>query len=83
MKKFNIKEWQDKHLNEEPNNYIDIERTVRAKTIKGKTVTLRKGDHGEHRGTDWGADRFYINGNVFDADQFDNDDYGVTDKPRR
>ena len=47
MKKFNIKEWKDIYLNE-VSNYIHIEKTFTIKDMKGKTVTLRKGDRGTH-----------------------------------
>ena len=70
-------------LYEEVNWYVSIARTVKVKTLKGKTVTLKKGDQGHTEKKSWGDTRVYIDDYVFDADQFKNDDLDLHDKPRR
>ena len=70
-------------LYEEVNWYVSIARTVRVKTLKGKTVTLKKGDQGYTEKKSWGDTRVYIDDYVFDADQFKNDDLDLHDKPIR
>lgn len=69
----------EEFLNEgAPNNYIHIIKNLTVKTIKGKSIKLKDGDRGVHRGGDFGPDYFIINGDTFDAEQFDNDDYDVS-----
>ena len=66
MKKFNIKEWKDIYLNE-VSNYIHIEKTFTIKDMKGKTVTLRKGQVGTHKRIGWDEDVMTFGNHKFDA----------------
>ena len=74
MKKFSIKDWQDKtghkrtlgQINE-VSNYIHIEKTFTLKDMKGKTVTLRRGDVGKHERFGWDEDVMTFGNHKFDA----------------
>ena len=78
MKKFSIKEWQDKtghkrtlgQINE-VSNYIHIERTFTLKDMKGKTVTLRKGMTGTHVRYGWDEDVMTFGNDKFDSKEWD------------
>ena len=70
LKKFNIKEWQDKYLNE-VSNYIHIEKTFTLKDMKGKTVTLRKGDVGKQVRYGWDEDVLTFGNDKFDSKEWD------------
>ena len=76
-KKFNITDWQDKtghkrtlgQIGEGVSNYIHIEKTITLKDIKGKTVTLRKGDKGTHKRIG-SSDIITVAGNEFDSKEW-------------
>ncbi len=72
---------ESKSLNE-VSNYIWMERTVTLKDIKGKTVTLRKGDRGTHVRIGWDEDIIKVAGHEFDTKEWDKkvkrDDFSVS-----
>ena len=74
MEKFNIKNWQDEKGHKrtlgqinEVSNYIHMERTITLKDMKGKTVTLRKGDVGKQVRYGWDEDVLTFRGHDFDG----------------
>ena len=76
MKKYSIRDWQDKKSHKrtlgqinEVSNYIHIEKTITLKDIKGKTVTLRKGDKGTHKRIG-SSDIITVAGNEFDSKEW-------------
>ena len=61
---------ESKYLNE-VSNYIHMERTVTLKNIKGKTVTLRKGQVGKHERFGWDEDVMTFGNDKFDSKEWD------------
>ena len=58
---------QLKKLKEGVSNYIHIEKTFTLKDMKGKTVTLRRGDVGKHERFGWDEDVMTFGNHKFDA----------------